>query len=188
MQTEPQVTFRNVPASEVVEANIRSHIDKLEQFYNRLMGCRVVVEVPHKHHHLGNLYHVRIDLTVPGGELVVKRDPPEHHAHEDIYVAIRDAFRSAERELKDYAQLQRGEFKAHEPPSHCRIASLFPDEGYGFIETADGYEVYFHMNSLLHADFSQLEVGQEVRFAEEKGVKGLQASTVRLVGKHHLQG
>jgi ribosome-associated translation inhibitor RaiA len=75
-----------------------------------------MVEVPHRHHRKGHLYHIRIDLTVPGAELVVKRDPPQHQAHEDIYVAIRDAFDSAERQLKEYAERQRGEVKTHEEP------------------------------------------------------------------------
>lgn len=185
MKLAPQITFRNLPASEAIEAKVVDHVLQLDDFYKHIMGCRVVIEVPHRHHQ-GNLYHVRIDLTVPGTELVVKRDPPEHQAHEDIDVAIRDAFDAAERELKSYAQRQRGEVKTHEIPSHGRIVSLFPDEGYGFIEAADGYEVYFHPNSLLNADFGQLEVGQEVRFSEESGDQGPQASSVQLIGKHHI--
>jgi ribosomal subunit interface protein len=188
MRLTPQITLRNIAPSEAIDATIRNHIAKLDEFYDRIMGCRVMVEAPHRHHQQGNLYHVRIDLTVPGGELVIQRDPPEHQAHEDCYVALRDAFERAERQLKDYAQQQRGESQRHEVPPHGRIASLFPDEGYGFIETAEGYEVYFHANSVMNADFSQLEVGQEVRFAEEEGDKGPQASTVRLVGKHHVHG
>ncbi|HIK53904.1 MAG TPA: HPF/RaiA family ribosome-associated protein [Synechococcales cyanobacterium M55_K2018_004] len=187
MKLPPQITFRNLPASKAVEAKILDHVARLDEFYGRIMSCRVAIELPHRHHQ-GNLYHIRIDLTVPGTELVVNRDPPQHQAHEDIYVAIRDAFDAAERELKRYAQRRRGEVKAHEIPSHGRIASLFPDEGYGFIEATDGHEVYFHPNSLLNADFSQLEVGQEVRFAEERGDQGPQASTVRVIGKHHLLG
>jgi ribosomal subunit interface protein len=97
MQLTPQIALRNISLSKAIEANISKHVAKLDEFYDRITNCRVTIEVPHRHHHQGNLYHIRIDLTVPGGELVVKRDPPEHQAHEDIYVAIRDAFDSAER-------------------------------------------------------------------------------------------
>ncbi|MGQ9872399.1 HPF/RaiA family ribosome-associated protein [Leptodesmis sp.] len=107
MQLNPQITFRGISSSAAIDTNLRNHIDKLEEFYDRIMNCRVMVETSHRHHQ-GNLYHIRIDLTVPDGELVVNRDPPEHQQSEDIYVAIRDAFNAAERELKDYAQRQRG--------------------------------------------------------------------------------
>jgi ribosomal subunit interface protein len=186
MQLTPQITLRNISPSDEINVAIHEHIAKLDEFYSRIMDCRVMVEAPHRHHQQGNLYHVRIDLTVPGGELVIKRDPPKHQTHEDFYVALRDAFENAERRLKDYAQQQRGERQRHEVALHGRIVTLLPDEGYGFIETADGYEIYFHENSVINADFSQLEVGQEVRFAEEEGDKGPQATTVRVVGKHHL--
>ena len=187
MQLEPQIIFRNIAPSEAIEANVRKHIAKLDRFHERIMGCRVVIEAPHRHQHHGKLYHLRIDMTEPGGEVVVNHNPPEDQSHEDIYVAIRDAFDAAKRQLQDYVRRQRCDIKTHEVPPHGQIASLFPDEGYGFIETPDGYEIYFHRNSVLDGDFDQLEVGQEVRFAEEEGEQGRQASTVRVIGKHHLQ-
>jgi cold shock CspA family protein len=78
--------------------------------------------------------------------------------------------------------------KHHEPPPHGRIAKFFPEEGYGEIETLDGRLVYFHQNSVVDADFSKLETGSEVRFVEEMGEKGPQASTVYVIGKHHIVG
>lgn len=183
-----RITFHNIPPSEAVETKIRSLVDKLEHFYNRITSCRVIVDAPHRHQRNGKLYQIRIDITVPTGEIVVNRDPPEHQSHEDIYVAIRDAFDAAKRKLQDYTSLLRQEIKNHEEQPYGRIASLFSDEGYGFIEVPDGSEVYFHRNSLFNGDFEQLQVGDEVRFAEEEGDKGLQASTVRLIGKHHLEG
>jgi cold shock CspA family protein/ribosome-associated translation inhibitor RaiA len=187
MQLPLQITFRGIPPSEAVEAKIREYADKLDQFYDRIMDCRVMVEAPHHHHRKGNLFHVRIDLTVPGGELVVKRDPPQHQSHEEVNVAIHDAFDDARRELEDYARRQRGDTKTHEMPLHGKISQLFPDEGYGFIETPEGEEIYFHQNSLLDCALSFLDIGTAVRFATEEGEKGLQASTVRLIGKHHLE-
>ena len=162
---------------------MREKAAKLERFYERIMGCRVVLEAVTRRHHQGNLYRVRIDLTVPGRELVVSREPGKDHAHEDVYVAIRDAFDAMRRQLEDYARKRRGEVKHHEAPPHGRIAQLFPD--HGFIETPDGREIYFHRNSVLNGGFDHLQVGTEVAFTEEEGIKGPQASTVRPLGKHH---
>jgi len=143
----------------------------------------VIVEAPHRRHQQGKLYHVSIDLAVPQGELLVNREPTQKHSHEDVYVAIRDAFNAARRQLEKFSARQRGDVKTHEGPPHGRVARLFSGEGYGFIQTVEGYEVYFHKNSLINADFSDLEVGKEVHFVEEQGVEGPQASTVRVVGK-----
>ena len=142
-----------------------------------------MIESVHRRHHKGNLYHVRIDLRVPGSELVVKRHPAQHAAHEDVYVAIRDAFDDARRELQDYVRKRRGQVKTHEGPPHARVVRLFRDDGYGFLETIEGLELYFHRNSVLEGGFDRIEVGTEVRFAEGQGEKGPQATTVEIVGK-----
>ncbi len=107
MKLPLEITFRNVTPSDALEADIRAKAEKLDLFYDRVMACRVIVEAPHKHHHKGNTYHVRIDLTVPDGELVVSRDPGQNHAHEDAYVAVRDAFDAARRQLQDYINRRR---------------------------------------------------------------------------------
>ena len=97
MKLSPEITFRGVPRSDALETDIRDKLAKLDLFFPHIMSCRVMVEAQHKHHHKGNIYHVRIDLTVPGKELVVSRDPKEHQAHQDPYVAVRDAFDAARR-------------------------------------------------------------------------------------------
>jgi cold shock CspA family protein len=188
MQLPVQISFRGVAHSDAVEASIRERAGRLEQFYDRITSCRVIVESPHAHHHKGNLYHVRIDLTVPGAEIVVRRDPEEHHAHEDIYVAVRDAFDAARRQLEDHVRRARGDIKSHEAPRHGRVSKLFAGDGYGIIETPDGREIYFHRNSVVGDVFSRIAIGQEVRFvaAEGESEKGPQATTVHLVGKHHI--
>ncbi|MCE2510461.1 MAG: ribosome-associated translation inhibitor RaiA [Alphaproteobacteria bacterium] len=104
METPLQISFRNMDPSEAVEANVREKASKLERFFDRITSCRVVIEAPHRHHHKGKLYNVRIDLTVPGKELVVTHSGPGNHAHEDVYVAIRDAFGAAARQLEDHAR------------------------------------------------------------------------------------
>jgi len=125
---------------------------------------------------------------VPGGELVANREPDEHHAYSDVYVAIRDAFDAMRRQLEDYARRQRGQVKEHVPPPHGRIVEIHPAEDYGLIESPATGLVYFHRNSLVDAEFDKLELGAEVRFDVEAGDRGPQATTVHLVGKHHIVG
>ena len=186
MEQPLEITFRDIPRSDALEAFIREKAEKMDQFYERIMACRVVIEKPHGRHHQGQLYHVRIDLTVPGGELVIKRDPKEHHAHEDPYVAVRDAFKAARRKLQDYARKQRGDIKSHELPPHGIVSEIIPIQDFGWIRAADGREIYFHRNSVVDGDFDLLEEGDQVWYSEESGEKGPQASTVHIVGKHHL--
>jgi ribosome-associated translation inhibitor RaiA/cold shock CspA family protein len=186
MQVPLQITFRHMEASPAVEARIRSRLDELERFCDRIVSCRVVVECRHPRHHQGNLFRVGVDLKVPGREIAVGRDPKEHHAHEDVHVAIRDAFDATRRLLEDYVREARGEVKLHAVPEHGRIETLLPDGG--FILGADGNQVYFHRNSVVGDVFEKLEVGDEVRFVAQfsESAQGPQASTVVPLGKHHL--
>lgn len=185
MQVPLQITFRHMEPSNAVEAGIRERCHKLEQFAEYITSCRITVEAPHKHHHKGNLYTVKIDITLPGEQLVASRHPNQHHAHEDVYVAIRDAFDAARRQLEDYVRRRRADIKMHVAVPHGRIAELFPQDDYGMIVSVDGREIYFHRNSLLNADFDELQAGTRVCFVEERGDKGPQASSVRVEGKHH---
>jgi cold shock CspA family protein len=170
--------------SDEIETAVREKAARLDQFAGHIMGCRVVVEPAGKHHVHGSMYAVRLDITLPGGEIAVTREPSQHTEYKDVAVAIRDAFDSARRQLEDYVRRRRGAVKAHEAAPHARVSKLFPDEGYGFLETPDGREIYFHRHSVLHDAFDRLELGTEVTFVEEEGAEGPQASTVKLVGRH----
>lgn len=101
MQQSAQIVFRNVDSSEALESFIKERIAKLERFHDRIIGCRVAVESDHSHQK-GNLFQVRIDLTLPEKELVVSRNPEADHSHEDPYVAVRDAFNAMMRQLESY--------------------------------------------------------------------------------------
>lgn len=134
MNLPVQITFRDMESSPAVEARIREEADKLNQYFDRITSCRVVVESPHHHHEHGHLYHIRIELGVPGKEIVVKHEPSlrstlakseaeswekrreVHPEHRDIYVAIRDAFHTARRQVDEYAHRLRGEVKRHSQP------------------------------------------------------------------------
>lgn len=108
-----QITWRGLTASPALETDIRERVNKLETFYDHIVSCRVVVESPHHHHHQGNLFHIAIDIKVPGTEIVVGRGPTAHQSHEDVHVALRDAFDAAKRQLQDYSRVQRGDVKHH---------------------------------------------------------------------------
>lgn len=110
MQRPLKITIHGIDHSNMLETRIRTKAEKLEQFFEHMTSCHVIVDMPHKHHYQGNNFNVRIDISVPGNEIVVTHD----HA-EDVYVALRDAFDAANRRLKDYAHKLRGDVKAHEP-------------------------------------------------------------------------
>lgn len=201
MQLPLQVTFRNMEASPAVQEWIEEQATRLESLYHPIMRCRVAVEAPHRHHKKGAQYHVRIDLTLPGGEIVIKRQPSLRGRalqqgrreitkdlevgvpHKNLRQAIDDAFKAASRRLQDYARRQTGRIKTHEPAPLARVSRLLSDEGYGFLTALDGREIYFHRDSVLNRGFNRLKVGTTVAFAEEPGEKGPQASTVRIVRK-----
>jgi cold shock CspA family protein/ribosome-associated translation inhibitor RaiA len=199
MQLTPLVTFRGVERTAAIEAEILTRLHKLETYYQGIMGCRVLVELVQRHHEVGNRYHVRIDLTVPGEEIVVAHEAGLHATAQDVdaerltkvaesdperkhaRVAIREAFDIARRRLQDYARRQRGAVKASAKQSRGRVSQLFPVDEYGYIEAEDGHEVYFQKSSVLKDAFDRLVVGTAVSFVEERGEKGPQASTVKLL-------
>lgn len=183
MKLPLQLTFRDIGHSRTIEEQVDKRAAKLDTFCGDIMRCRVMVEVPHRHHHRGNRYHVRIDMTVPGDELVVANDT-QKIVHEDLRACVDDAFDGAERVLEDYVRRRRADVKHHEPSERGRVRRIFPQDGYGFIETRDGSQVYFHRDSVLDQAFDRLEVGTEVRFVSEQGEKGPQASTVEWTRSH----
>lgn len=188
MQQPLQIVWRGMETSPALEENIRERVIKLESFCDHIIGCRVVVEQLHRHKHRGNCFNVRVDVSVPGTELIVDHAQRGDHAHEDAFVAARDAFDAMRRQLEDFARRERGDTKSHEVPPHGRVVELFPHMDYGTIETSDGRLIYFHRNSVVNSDFDSLEIGAQVRCVTEMGNQGPQASSVSIVGKHHIHG
>ncbi len=145
MQLPIQISFRNMDSSLAVETRVREEVVKLSEFYDRIMGCRVMVEISHQHRQQGKRFHIRIDLTVPGSQIVVNHEPSlrgyvrqngvekrkkEQEVaapHKDIYVAIRDAFKAARRQLQDYARKQSGAVKRHKPAPRARTGHKGPE-------------------------------------------------------------
>ena len=204
MQLTPTITFRGVRHSDAVEAEVIARLRKLETYYDRIMGCHVLLELVQRHHEAGNRYHVRIDLTVPGEEIVVSHEASLHGTDQDIHlakatkqdeadperkhalVAVHKAFDIARRRLQDYARRQRGTVKTAVKQARGRVSQLFPIDEYGYIEAEDGHEVYFQKSSVLKDGFDRLTVDGVVSFVEEPGVKGPQASTVRLLHSRRI--
>jgi cold shock CspA family protein/ribosome-associated translation inhibitor RaiA len=177
MQRPLKITSQNFVLPDEVETEIREKAAALDTYYARIIGCEVAVEAPAiAHHRNGGPFVVRIRLTVPGTELVT-----DHQGREELSQAIREAFDAARRQLEDHVRVMRGAVKSRTPEIHGRISKLFPE--YGFLETADGREIYFHHNSVLDRNFDHLKVGMEVRFVEEEGERGPQASTVAITRK-----
>lgn len=124
MQTPIQITVRDMPHSPALDEHIRAKAAKLEQYFSPITSCRIVTEAPHKHHHQGRQYVVRLDITVPGREIVINHDHDE-----DVYVALRDAFEAAKRQLEDYARIRRGETRNRQDGARRRRALPPKDAG-----------------------------------------------------------
>jgi len=179
MMKPVQIRWHHLRPRPAVEQRVRDQAAKLERYFDRITGCSVTLEAPsHHHRQSGWMFRVRVELSVPGRTLVAARDPAKTRAHTDLTVAINAAFREARRQLQDHARHLDRRVKSHAPPSRAMVARLFPRDGYGFLETPEGREIYFHEHSVLGGGFDRLRVGSAVRFAEEMGERGPQASTV----------
>ncbi|WP_112661565.1 HPF/RaiA family ribosome-associated protein [Microvirga flavescens] len=188
MQVKAQVDFQGFKPSDQIRTLIDDNVGRLEEFYERITACRVVMKSPGERHKTGGLYEVNIHIVLPyGHEVAIEKTPPEDERFADPFFAIRDAFNRARRRLQDEVRDLRSEIKTHEEQPIGTVRLIHPEEGYGFIETAEGKEIYFHKNSVLNDAFAQLAAGTRVSFAEEEGEKGPQASTVKLLGKHGLR-
>jgi ribosomal subunit interface protein len=178
MQVPLQITIRDFQRSEALEGRIREKANKLEEVHPRITSCRVTVEESRKHRRQGRQFLVRVDVRVPRREIVANSDP-----YEDVYAALREAFDAAKRQLEELERERRGDVKAHEPTQRGKVRRLLIEEGYGFIETADGRELYFSRENVVHPAFEELSPGLPVQFIEEMADEGMQAKRVS-AGKH----
>lgn len=175
-----QITFQGLERSDAVEAAARAKAHHLDRFSTDIMSCRVAVELLQKHRHQGRPFGVRIDLTLPGHELVVNRVE-----NEDVYVALRDAFDDMKRQLEDAVRQRRGLEKQHPPELHGEVVRLDDEGGFGFIRAPDGQEYYFGRDNVAGAAFERVHVGMAVQFIAEQAGEGPQAKRVSL-GKHKV--
>lgn len=185
MQLPLEITYRNVAGTQSVDDLIREKAAKLERFCDHITSCRVAVEKRHEHQRSGQPYRVRIEINVPPGHKVVaERESTEGDLHTELPTIIRSAFGAARRQLEKLNAQQRGEVKQHQHQEvNALVEKIFYGEDYGFLRTIDNRSVYFHRNSVLHGDFERLKIGTGVRFVEEAGEEGPQASSVQIVDK-----
>lgn len=179
-----EISFRDIEKTEAIENSIRKMAAKVDQVCSDLISCRVIVEKLQQHHRSGNSCRVRINISLPGNELVAICESSEGDMHDPLPKVLRDAFNATHHKLKEYVRRQRGEAKTH--PDEQTIAfviSLVPKEGYGFLKTMDGREIYFNRNNILHNDFDCLEIGTGVQYMEMEGEKSIDASTLKIIDK-----
>lgn len=175
MKQPVNIQFQGMEASETVEGKALEFVGKLEALAPDLMTCRVVIDLEQKHKQQGRPFGVRIDLTLPGHELVVNRVQDE-----DVYVALRDAFDNMKRQLEEVVHIRQGKEKQHALPLHGEVARLDDEGGFGFISTSDGDEYYFNRDNLKDTPFEHVQIGSAVQFIPELGSQGLQAKRVSL--------
>ncbi|MBI1867192.1 MAG: HPF/RaiA family ribosome-associated protein [Methylocystis sp.] len=184
MQTSPRVEFQGMEPSAELRARIERRIGRLEDRYGRATACRIVVKGPSAHHRNGGLYELNIHLALPDRrEVAIDRTPHLDERFQDVNFALNDAFKRARRQLQDEVRQMRGQVKLHETTPVGVVRKLMADDGYGFLESADGRQIYFHRNSVTDRGFERLALGERVHFTEEQGGSGPQASRVRPLGE-----
>lgn len=187
METPARVEFEGVQSSPELETAIDQHIAELESRFGRVTASRVVVKGPGDRHQTGGQYQVSIRLALPDGrEVNIGRTPKKDERYADLTFAIDNAFRRARRQLQDQARLMRGQTKQHENQPIGTVVRIDASGEFGFLQAADGQEVYFNCNSVVDGA-SRIAPGTRVSYVEEAGEKGPQASTVKILGKHGLR-
>lgn len=185
MKVPTEIIFRGMNKRMSIEELVHEQISRLEKLHDQLISCRVAVEAQHRSQQTGRPYRVRISLRVPPGhELIAERSSSTNDTPENVPQVVRQAFDALRRQLQELVERQRAEVKPRTSrETMAFVVRLFPEDGYGFLKTPDGEDLYFHRNSVLHNDFERLAVGTGVRFTKEIGEKGAQASTVQIVDK-----
>jgi cold shock CspA family protein/ribosome-associated translation inhibitor RaiA len=190
MQTPVEIDFQGLQANERLRSCVTKNISTLEQRFGRITACRVVIRGPSEHHRKGGAFDITIRLSLPQGrEVDIGRSEKAQADNrlQDPVVAVNDAFKRARRRLQDNARRMQGHVKSHEGPPIATVARFDDAAGFGFLETPDGREIYFHKNSVLDGGAREVAPGTRVTFFEEMGEKGPQASTVRVLGKHAMR-
>lgn len=189
MQTPPEITVVDFEKPDWLEDRVRARIGRLERISDRLIGCKVWIRAPHRRHRTGTRYQVDIEVATPERVLAVDRDPGDAAAHEDLTVAIRDAFDAIERQLRRWKQQHGGRPAVHAAPLQGKVAELDAEGGFGQIAAADGRLVYFHANSVA-GDISALSVGTPVELSVDEGdaEDGHHASMVRPISRARFHG
>ncbi len=188
MNIPVEVSYRGVEKTEQLEGLIEEQKEKLDKLSDRINSCRVSVELDQKSRHTANVYRVRLDLTINhGNEIPVVEKTRGDDENPGVEPLIRKAFETAKRQVIKLKERQNKDVKSHPDQSVRGIVKLvFPDQGYGFIQSLDGEEIYFHRNSVAGNKFDHISAGTGVSYSAETGDKGLQATVVHVKDKPSL--
>jgi ribosome-associated translation inhibitor RaiA/cold shock CspA family protein len=187
MEKALQITFKQLESSEALERLIRDRVERLEQFHQNIIGCRVVVEAPHRATDSAKTpLGITVEVTVPGRSPIIGRDVDDRRdSKHDHGAVVTRAFEAVERQLKEAVELRSGDVKRHEGSSETGlVVRLYPPQEYGFIQVRGSQDLYFTRNAVVGGDFDDIEVGAmvEVTRATTEGPMGPQASSVRILG------
>ena len=186
MEKPLQIAFKDMDSSAYLEGLIRDRVARLERRHASILGCRVVVEVPHRSTESGKLpLGIAVEVEVPGHNMVVAKGTEERHdAKADHGVVVSRVFEAVDRQLEQLEDVRQGFVKAHAAASDTGVVvRLFPEEEYGFVEVRGGPDLYFSRSVVGEGAFEQMEVGNIVQVvrATADGPMGPQASTIRLL-------
>ena len=170
------IAYEDLDPVPAAERHVLRGLARLERLAPDLVRVHVTLAKRGARREKGDLYTVNLEVTGPGRDVFVSRTPTLHSESEDLLIAIGEAFDKARRGLVESRAVMRGEVKSHEPAATGTVTELFPD--YGFIRAMDGRVVYFHKHSVLAGGWDDMEVGVQVRFADEPGDEGPQATAV----------
>jgi len=191
MQVPLEIAFHNIKSAKWAETLIRARVDELEEIYDRLISCRVRVDQRAKNTTGTIPPVVRIELGIPGHKELVVSHEPEHLERKfqrpDLRNAIHEAFRIAERRLRDLKEQREGRTKEphHDSENQAlgQVAELAPEKNQGFLLTREGGLLYFHRNAILAGNFDKLRRGDEVYYVEDVGDTGPMATKVWVKGE-----
>lgn len=187
MKRPLQIAFRNMASSESLEALVREKVARLERVRPDMIGCRVVLEVPHRAPESGKVpLAVSVEVEVPGRPMIVaKAEEDRRESKGDQTRAVTRAFDAAQRQLAMAAEVQSGAIKLHDSAGEAGVVvRLFPEQDYGFVEVKGSPDLYFTRNAVVGGSFDAIEAGVMVQVtrATSEGPMGPQASSVRLLG------
>lgn len=185
MEVPLEIAYKDVEKTQILDEVIDRQVERLEKSVDGIISCRMAFERPHQHPDRGSGYRVLLIVRLPPNhEVVVKRDSTQGELHDTLPAIVKDAFEAALRQCREIRRQQQGDVKRHPAQETMAFVSrLFVDGGYGFIRTLEGREIYFHQRSVLNDDFNRLAIGTGVRFEEEMGEEGPQATTLAIVDK-----
>lgn len=167
MEVPIELAFHGIEHSDALEELVRDRIDRLETHFDHIISCRVVIEAPHRDSEQEiRSARVRIDLAVPGKEIIAVSEPQDHQfKHNDVYSAIDASFDKMERQLRDHAGSQQEGRRDTRFPTEANaiIASIDPTESSGYVELVDGREIYFQEAALQGGKIADLEPGDDVK-------------------------